>query len=333
MRSSLSCAVLASLTIIASWTYAEPASAPEKRQWAVTIRDPYLRGVGETVWAAARSVGISRLECVLDENLACPHLFEKDAAPYRIDTAENRAALRSKLAAENISIGCFAMVIRLGKPEDEDRGIKCVTRAAKAAAELGCPMIMLPVAITDPKGERVSDEEFVAVGKRFVRKLDKVAEETRVQLMLENLGHYWNRPEILLPVLKAGKPDHVGLLHDVCNMYWYGHPLEKLYPLTEQVAPYVRSVHVKSIKYPQDQRNQQRSPGWEYGKFAEPLRTGDIDFTRVLAIYAKAGYVGDVCIEDDSLGKLDAAGKKRVIADDVVLVQEIFRKISSPPTR
>jgi sugar phosphate isomerase/epimerase len=300
----------------------------DKRQWAVTIRDPYLRGIGEdTVWAAARSVGISRLEVVLDGDLACPHLFEKEETPYRLDTAENQQILRNKLASEGMSIGCFAMVTRISKPGDEDLAVERITRAAKAIGAVGCNQIMLPVAIVDEKGERLSDEQFVAAGKSLVRRLDKVAAETGVQLMLENLGHYWNRTEILLPVLRESKPDRVGLLHDVCNMYWFGHPLDKLYELTEQVAPFVRSVHVKSVKYPEDQRNQQRSPGWEYGKHAEPVRSGDIDFGRILAIYAKAGYVGDVCIEDDSLGKFDAAGKKKVIADDVVLLRELIEKL------
>ena len=117
------------------------------------------------------------------------------------------------------------------------------------------------------------------------------------------------------------------MLHDVCNMYWFGHPLDKLYALTQQFAPYVRSVHVKSIKYPEDKRQVQRSPGWEYGKYAEPVRTGDIDFAKILAIYARAGYVGDVCIEDDSLPHFDAAGKKKVIADDAKLLKEIIAKL------
>lgn len=328
MRFHWSCATVL-LAMAASWTAAaEPAGPAQARKWAVTIRDPYLRDIGEdTVWSAAKSVGISRLECVLDDKLACPHLFEKDAAPYRIDTAENRQALKQKLASEGMTIGCFAMVIKISKPADEQSAVDWVTRAAKAAPEVGCHQLMLPVAIVDEKGGKVSDEVFVETAKRLVRKLDKVAGETGIQLMLENLGYYWNRPEILLPVLRESKPERVGLLHDVCNMYWFGHPVDKLYEITKEVAPYVRSVHVKSVNYPEDQRNKQRSPGWEYGKYASPVRAGDIDFARVLRIYAKAGYVGDVCIEDDSLGKFDPAGKKKTITDDVALLRELIGKV------
>ncbi|HOA75347.1 MAG TPA: TIM barrel protein [Phycisphaerae bacterium] len=328
MRSGCFLGVVFSLLLPCTLVAESAATRPDSRKWEVTIRDPYLRDIGEdTVWAAAKSVGITRLECVLDENLACPYLLEKGAAPYRIDTEENRKILARKLESEGMSIGCFAMVVRLATPVDEQRAAEWIVRAAKAAPGVGCRHIMLPVAIVDEKGEKVSDERFVTVGRRFVRALDRIAAETGVQLMLENLGHYWNRPEILLPVLRESEPDRVGLLHDVCNMYWFGHPLDKLYSLTQEVAPFVRCVHVKSVKYPTDRRNQQRSPGWEYIKYAEPVPTGDIDFGRILAIYARAGYVGDLCIEDDSLGKFDAAGKKKAIADDVAFLQELIARL------
>jgi sugar phosphate isomerase/epimerase len=312
---------------------AAPASADApKREWAVTIRDPYLAGLGaDDVWAAARSVGIRRLEVVLDRALACPHLYEKDSKPYRIDTPQNRQALRRKLEAEGMSIGCFAMVVKLARPEDSAQALDWVTKAAEAAPEVGCRMLMLPIAITDARGERVEDAEFVSRGKAFVRELDGIAGRTGIQITIENLGHYWNRPEILEPVLRVSRPDRVGLLNDICNMYWYGHPLDKLYDLARQFAPYVRCVHVKSVKYPADKRNEQRSPGWEYGKHTEPVRTGDIDFARILAIYAKAGYIGDVCIEDDSLPRFDAAGKKKVIADDVALLKELIAALPKAP--
>jgi sugar phosphate isomerase/epimerase len=308
---------------------AAPATQPaETRQWTVSICSSYLRGIGEdTIWSAAKSVGITRLECPLDKELGCPYLFEKEGTPYRIDTAENREKLRAKLAAEGVSIGCFVTIIKLSEPEDEAKALDWVNRAVAAAPEVGCRRVMLPIAISDPKGGPLSDEAFIERGQSFLRKLDEIAAKTHIQLVIENLGPYWNRPEILEPVLRASKPDRVGLLNDICNMYWFGHPVDKLYALAEQFAPYVRYVHVKNVKYPEDQKNKQRSPGWEYGKYAEPVRTGDIDFGRILATYAKAGYVGDVCIEDDSLGKFDAAGKKKVIADDAALLKELIAKL------
>ena len=108
MRSAmvgLVCLGLASVAV-AERPVTQPAPPQE---WAVTIRDPYLRGLGaDDVWSAAKSVGISRLEVVLDENLACPHLFEKEPGEnggpvYRIDTPAAREKLNRKLKREGIS--------------------------------------------------------------------------------------------------------------------------------------------------------------------------------------------------------------------------------------
>jgi sugar phosphate isomerase/epimerase len=107
-------------------------------------------------------------------------------------------------------------------------------------------------------------------------------------------------------------------------MYWYGHPLDKLYGFAETLAPYVRYCHAKNERYPDDQKNVQRQPGWEYGKYAVSIRDGDIDFRRILRIYAKGGFKGTVTIEDDSLGKLDEAGKKKTLIDDVKFLREII---------
>src|SRR5262249_32750165 len=147
-----------------------------------------------------------------------------------------------------------------------------------------------------------------------------------VQIVIENLGRYWNRPEILEPVLRESTPERVGLLLDITNMYWYGFPLDRIYELTRQFAPFVRYMHIKNIRYPADQRNKQRPPGWEYGKYAEPVRTGDIDFARILDIVAKTGYVGDLTIEDDSLPHFDANGKKKVLADDVDYLRDLIKR-------
>ncbi len=298
------------------------------REWAVSICAPYLGGLGaDEVWSAGRSVGIFRMEVYLDENLACPHLYEKDGRPYRIDTPDARRVLREKLAKEGFSIGCLAMVTKLAADGSDDEAVlRRVRRAAEAAPELGRPVIMLPIGITATAGQKLTDEAFVSRGRAFVRGLDRIAAETGAQIVLENLGHFWNRPEILEPVLKESTPDRVGLLLDITNMYWYGHPLDRLYELARQFAPYVRYLHLKNIRYPEDQRQRQRTPGWEYGKYAEPIRTGDVDFVRILRTLTQAGYVGDLTIEDDSLPHFDVHGKKKALIDDVAFLRLLIRR-------
>jgi len=317
--------------VFISTAFADPPStapATGGRHWALSIRDPYLRGLGpDNIWQAGRSVRLNRLEVYLDDNLACPYIYEKDGAPYRIDTPEARKTLLEKLTKEHFTIGCFMILPRLVVDGSEDKAVlQRVRKVAEVVSEFGNAIIMLPIDIRGVKeNEPPTDQEFVARGKAFVRQLDRIAAETKAQIVIENLGKYWNRPEILEPVLRESTPDSVGLLLDITNMYWYGFPLDRIYELAQQFAPYVRYVHCKNIRYPEDQRQKQRPPGWEYAKYADPIGTGDINFNRIMEILVKAGYVGDLCNEDDSLPHYDAAGKRKALLEDVDFFRQWFK--------
>jgi len=291
------------------------------KQWNVGCRDgSYLKGMGsKDIWAAMDAIDISRLEVSVEEDLACPGIFENGAAPYRIDTPEARQRLRKKLEEKKKSIAAFCAVVSLGKDKSDEESAAWVEKIAIAAVDLDRPVIMVPVV-----GRGFSDEEFVRRATGLAKSLCVIAERHDVQIALENLGHYWNRREILEPVLKAVPTNRVGVALDIANMYWFGHPLTKLYELAENLAPYVRYAHVKNVKYPDDKKEVQRPEGWEYGKYAAPVREGDIDFRKIGAALRKAGYRGDLTLEDDSLGKFDAAGQKKVLQDDVQLLREII---------
>lgn len=317
-------AVLVAASAVSAWA-AEPPS--RQRRWGVSICAPYLKGLAEDVWSAGRSVGITRLEIYLNQELACPHLYEGDKTPYTLATTEGVTALREALERQRFTAGCIAMPMKLERDgAGDDQALARIRKAAEAAPRLGNPCIMLPIGINLPKGEQMTPEAFVERMKPFVRALDRIAAETKVQIVLENLGHYWNRPEVLEPVLRESTPDRVGLLLDITNMYWYGHPLDSLYGLAERFAPFIRYMHVKNIRYPEEKQNAPRPPGWEYGKYAEPVPTGDVDFARIVDIVARAGYVGDLTIEDDSLGHFDVEGKKKAVRDDVALLKELIRR-------
>lgn len=299
-------------------------AAAETARWDVGIRDVYLGGMNQpTVWEAAKTIGVRRLEVVVDKQLGCPGLFEGSVKPHRIDTPEDRETLTKVLADHNMSISCFCADVRGGAEGPDKEAVPWLTRVAEVACGMKVPIIMVPLCY----GAK-SDEQFIQQSVELLRALAPVAKRTGVTFAIENLGKYLNRREILMPILKTVGNDQIGLAHDVCNMYWFGHPVDMLYDLAKDVAPYVRYVHVKNIKYPPEKKNVQRTPGWEYGKHAEPVRTGDIDFQRILGIYANAGFKGDLTIEDDSLGKFDAVGKKNALIDDVKLLREIIERLS-----
>ncbi len=294
------------------------------RKWDVGCRDGgYLRGIRPSdIWSAMDAIGISRLEVSVSEDLSCPGIFENGATPYRIDTPQACQQLRARLAEKKKTIRAFCAVVRIEKEKSDEASVQWIEKIAQAAADLDRPVIMVPIV-----GGGFSDDEFVQVATAFVKKLVPIAERHDVQITLENLGHYWNRREILEPVLKAVPSNRVGLALDITNMYWFGHPLTKLYELAETFAPYVRYVHVKNVNYPEEKREVQRPEGWEYGKYAAPVRKGDIDFRRIIALLRKAGYRGDLTLEDDSLGKFDAEGRKQVLLDDVQLLREIIVEV------
>lgn len=294
-----------------------------KLAWDVGIRDVYLpRMKLPDTWAASEAIGVQRLEVVVDKDLACPGLYEGDKKPYRIDTPENREKVVQAFKQRGMAISCFCAVIR-GKDGPDPGQVDWVVRIAEAAGEMKVPVIMLPL------GYRAkSDAAYVAKSIAFLNELVPVAKRTGVQITIENLGHYLNREEIVVPIMEGVPTDQVGLANDITNMYWFGHPVDKLYDLAEAVAPYVRYVHVKSVKYPADKKCVQRKPGWQYGKYAEPVRTGDVDFSKVIGIYAAAGFKGDLTIEDDSLGKFDPDGVRKVLVDDVKLLREIIKQIA-----
>jgi sugar phosphate isomerase/epimerase len=290
--------------------------------WDVGIRDGYLRGIGhDDVWSAARAIGVDKLEVSVNRRLRCPRLFEAGGAPYRVDTPAARDELKARLAEEKIDIAAFCAGHNFDGGRTDEEALEWLEQIAEAAKDLGVPVIMVPV----PGGKGMSDEAFMERGKKFLFALVPIAERTGVHFALENLQLFWNRVEVLEPVLQSLPTDKVGLAHDVTNMYWYGHPIDKIYGMTETIAPYVRHYcHAKNESYPADKKNVQREPGWEYGKYANSVREGDIDFRRILDSYAKAGWRGLVTIEDDSLGHHDAAGKKKVLIDDVKYLREII---------
>jgi sugar phosphate isomerase/epimerase len=296
------------------------AGAAEAK-WDVGIRDSYLKGIGSPdVWSAADAIGVSQIEVNVNGKMKCLQLFENDIAPYSLETPDERKELKAKLAEKKKAICAFCAGYNFGKSASDEEGIKWLGQVAEAARDLGVPVIMVPL----PGVAGMKDEEYIERGKKFLGALVPIAEQMGVQFAMENLQRFNNRREVLEPILKSLPPNRVGLALDITNMYWYGFPVEQMYGLAETYAPYVRYVHAKNERYPDDKKNVQREPGWEYGKYATSVREGDIDFRRIFKTFAKAGYKGAVTIEDDSLGKHDEAGKKKVLLDDVKFLREII---------
>jgi len=298
------------------------AVAPVHASIRIGIRDGYLKGLNApSVWAAARQVFIPRLEVAVARDLTCPNLLEGKTAPYRVDTPAHRKELLAAARAHGCRIVAFCAAMRFTKESSDDEQADYVAKVAVAAADMKVPVVMVPFGAGG-----IEEAEFVRRATAFVKRMDEIAGRTGVQLTVENVGVFANKPEVLKPLMEAAPDDRVGLALDITNMYWFGHPLDRLYELAELFAPHVRYAHAKNIKYPPDVRNRRRTPGWKYREYAEPIRSGDIDFSRIIATLVRAGFDGDLVIEDDSLPKFDAAGQAKILMDDVSFLQEILVK-------
>lgn len=64
--------------------------------------------------------------------------------------------------------------------------------------------------------------------------------------------------------------------------------------------------------------------GWEYGKYCCPLYAGDIDFARVVVILRRAGYRGDLCVENKSLGRFPEADRAGILQREITFLRQLI---------
>ncbi len=312
--------------MVAAWVLGAGLLAPASAEWKVGVRDAYLANLdADSVWSAAKKVGIPVLEVVVTSDLSCDRLYEGKEKPYRVDTPENREKLLEAVRKNDCELVAFCALVPLPKDGNEDWAVEWISKVAKAAAAMKVPVVYMPLG-----GRDLPQEQFVERATAFIKKVGPVARASKVQLAIENLGPYLNKPEVLAPLLMASKGGEVALAFDPANMYWFGYPRDRIYDLVKIFAPYVRYLHVKNAKYPPDKRDSQREMGWEYGKYAVPVREGDLDWERILGILFDAGFKGDIVIEDDSLQKFDAAGKQKALQEDATYLKETVAKKSKP---
>jgi len=282
----------------------------------VTVRDVHLRDVGEKdVWSALRAIKSQGLEIQVDADLSCPNLFGTET---RYSVANEDGAKR---IAENADRNGFRVTSFLMHNQFDTRGaeeVKMVAAVGRAGRIVGATAIRLDVVPRKIKDK----DEFVKFAIGIMKDTVKATEDSGLKLAIENHGGTTNQVDVLERLFDGVGSDRLGLTLDAGNFYWFGYPLDKLYEIYTKFAPRAFHTHCKSIKYPEDQRNVQRQMGWEYDKFNCPVYDGDIDFKRVAAILKAANYRGDLCIEDESLGKFK--GKQgEVLAKEVAFLKEL----------
>lgn len=284
---------------------------------AVTCRDVILAKAGQPdLWSALKSVGAEGVEIVVMEDLSLPGIVHP-TKKYTLATDEGieQLAADAKAAGQRLTGFCLANRFE-ERPKVE---IKWCTQAALAAQALGVPAIRLDVVPA-----RLSKADFLKVAVAALRRIIAQTESTGVAFGIENHGHTTNDPTFLNALFKGVGSKRLGLTLDTGNFYWYGHPLSKVYEYFEAFAPRVFHTHCKSIRFPAEDRERQRPIGWKYMEYNCPIDRGDIDFARVVAILRKAGYHNDLCVEDESLGKLSGPAEvTQTVAGELELLKRL----------
>jgi sugar phosphate isomerase/epimerase len=293
-----------------------PLAAPANKKWPAGCRDIHLKLAGQPdSWACMKALGAEGTEVNVELNLTCPSLFHPQHH-YTLATADGIQVLKDDLAASGCRITAFMMSNHFDERLEQE--LESARGLAKAAQQLGVDIVRIDVV---PR--KLDGDQFLPFAIDTCKKLCAIAEGTPVRFGVENHGNITNNPQFLEKLFAGVGSEKLGLTLDCANFYWWGHPVNDLYPIYEKFAPRVVHTHCKSIRYPEDKKNVRRDIGWEYGKYNCPIYEGDLDFKRIVKILRKAGYQGDLCVEDESLGKYPANQQADILRKEIAMLKKL----------
>jgi len=295
---------------------ATPLMAADKPKWPVGCRDLHLKVAGHPdSWSCMKALGAQCTEVNVGMNLDCVSLFHP-RGKYTLATGDSLRALKDDLAESGCRISAFMMANRLD--EQLEAELDWARKLVPAAAALGVEIIRIDVV---PR--KLDGDKFLPFAIEACKRLCEIAAGTPIRYGVENHGKITNDPQFLEKLFDGVGSAKLGLTLDCADFYWWGHPVNDLYPIYRKFAPRVVHTHCKSIRYPDDKKNTRRDIGWEYAKYNCPIYEGDIDFKRVIEILRQANYQGDLCVEDESLGKFPASEQAEVLKKEIALLRKL----------
>ena len=291
-------------------------SSEHSKSWILSCRDTLLKEMKQPdSWSAMKELGVTGVEVEVNTDMGCPALYHPNKK-YSLDTELNIQVLRNDLQKNGLVITSFLMHNRLDERLEQE--IAWTKKVVAAAEKLGVKIIRIDVV---PRS--LQQQEFLPFAIKACMKLCEIVEGTQIRYGIENHGNTTNDPDFLDKLFEGVGSPRLGLTLDTANFYWYGHPLNELYNIFERFAPRAFHTHCKSIRYPDDKKNICRPMGWEYGRYTCPVYEGDIDFSKFAAILQKAEYHGDLCLENESLGKYPEQDRDEVLKKEIALLKNI----------
>jgi sugar phosphate isomerase/epimerase len=289
----------------------------------VSVRECFPLSLFGTIKAGLDAMGINAVELE----------YFRDRTVYPLDAPHTeRKSLADDAAIDAFAAKCANLDVRVSAlllhnnfaAEDLEAELNWTISAVRAAARLGAKALRIDAYMTTE-----SDWPQEARIERFAECMERVLSATDglpVEMGIENHGLQGNEQGFIDTVLNRVDSPRLGLTIDTANFYWYGYPLSRVHELIDYFAPRVKHTHVKSINFPADQREVQREIGWGYDPYASPLRQGDIDMKRLIDALRKAGYTGDLCIENEALHHYDPAGQREALIDDARYLKELLQR-------
>lgn len=275
----------------------------------VSIRDDILLATGfQHIAEGLRYYGIDGVELAVDREYRVHALTPTPERPrLHLNNDNDVAELGTQAQREGIRISAFLLPNNFNAP-DIAKELAWIVRVVEVAAALGVPAVRIDAIMHGERDLPLEEREEI-----FARGVNHVLSKTEglpVDLGIENHGFQGNDPGFLDGLMAKVNSPRLGLTMDTGNFYWAGHPLSRVYQILEHLAPVAKHTHIKNIRYPEEIRETQRELGYEYGKYVSPITQGDIDHAKVVGFLKAVGYNRDLCLEDESLGKYDEAGRR-----------------------
>ncbi len=290
----------------------------------VTIRDDILMTAGfESIDEGLRVCGIPGVEIAADRDYTCrPILATMQNPRIHFDKDEDIRLLKDQMELSGIRISSFLASNNFNAP-NRNAELDWVVRIMDTASKVGAQAVRIDAIMENadnmPRQQR--EDIFHDCVTTILQKTDGLT----VNLGIENHGIQGNDPKFLLGLLKRVKSPRLGITMDTGNFYWAGYPLDELYSILNELAPYTKHTHVKNIDYPANMQNIRREVGFGYEKYVCPIPDGNIDIPKVVGFLKKAGYHGDLCIEDESIGKYDIPGRRANFSRASEYLKEIIQ--------
>lgn len=240
---------------------------------------------------------------------------------FRLDSPKEIEEFRKHLDENGVRVSAFLMSNNFGS-KDLENEINWTINAVKAADMLGIQAVRIDAIMHGEKDMPL--EHNVTVFADCMKRVLDATPDANVDLGVENHGYQGNMPEFLDQLLERVGSPRVGVTIDTGNFYWRGHPLSRVYEIIKHFAPFCKHTHAKNINYPPEIREVEREIGYKYGEYVSPLRDGDIDHRKVVAILKDAGYERDLCLEDESLGRWPREEWQSVLKRDADFFREII---------